>query len=51
MTVCIQLQRMQAKQEINAQGCGVNTMKLQGRGSMGGVGGTNEWDYNVHRKL
>lgn len=30
-TVCTQLQRVQAKQEINAQGCGVITTKQQGR--------------------
>ncbi len=30
MSVCAQLQRRQAKQEINAQGCGVNIIKTAG---------------------
>lgn len=38
--------------EINAQGCGVNTMKLQGRQGerRGGRKDTNEWNYTVRSK-
>lgn len=38
--------------EINAQGCGVNTMKQQGRQGerRGGRKDTNEWNYTVRSK-
>lgn len=46
---------MQDKQEINAQGRGVNAVKTGGgdgeRGAATGGEIQNEWDYSVHRKM
>lgn len=52
MSVCTQLQRMQGKQEINARGRGVNTLKQQRnseREAVRGITQKNDFLFQINK--